>query len=248
MPYKIDDFTGTQEQYIAHLEALVISCRQRHQDSSNAHNFNASTSPPVKKRKSGRFVQWTPREERPPPEGASCGTPKWKPIAETLVKEIPKASEWAEKLDILGIRSVTAVTFLINDGSPTQMQTNAPLNRELTPPSTTERLLPLQRLKEYALTMAQYSTRAVATIRLTNLSQFIILSSCLVFRELAGPKQDIYDIVKVSVGRDISEKYIEELLRTVRFINLSIDTFNTEGWGDRASELLLICEFSRLYR
>jgi hypothetical protein len=140
MPYKIDDFTGTQEQYIAHLEALVISYRHRHQDSSNAHNFNASTSPPVKKRKDSQFMQWTPREERPPTGGASCGTPKWKAIAETLVKEILKASEWAEKLDILGIRSVAAVTFLINEGS---MQTNAPLNRELTPPSTTERLLPL---------------------------------------------------------------------------------------------------------
>lgn len=248
MPYKIDDFTGTQEQYIAHLEALAISCRQRHQDSSNAHNFNASTSPPVKKRKYGQFVQWTPREERPPTGGASCGIPKWKTVAETLVKETPKASEWAKKLDILGIRSVTAVTFLISDGSQNQMQTNTPLNRELTPPSTTEKLLPLQRLKEYALAMAQHNTRAVATIRLTNLSQFIILSSCLVFRELEGPTQDIYDIVRVSVGRNVGEKYIEELLRTVRFINLSIDTFNAEGWGDRAGELLLICEFSRHYR
>jgi len=54
------------------------------------------------------------------------------------VKETPKVSEWAEKLDVLGIRSLTAVTFLVNDDFQTQMHTKALVNREPTPPSTTE--------------------------------------------------------------------------------------------------------------
>ena len=58
----------------------------------------------------------------------------------------------------------------------------------------------------------------------------------------------MYDIIKVSVGRDINEKYTKELLRTVRFIKLAINTFNAQGWGDRGIELLLICEFSCPYR
>lgn len=245
MAPRIDDYEGSENEYTAYLEECVRQCRRQH---SNGHSIDFYQSRQRSVSKRGiEFVEVTFPEpvKKPYQRQADLSrpiqTPKWISVAEELVGETPSAAEWTDKLRELEISSTDALSFLLSS-SQTAIETADP-NPILTSISVTRGLSLIDRITALACAAAQHRTRAVSALRLGNLAQFIILSTCQVLLdEQEGERGDVFRIVRICVGKDVTERYVMDLLRTVRFINQSIDVFDAHGWTNRGSQLLLICK------
>ena len=53
-----------------------------------------------------------------------------------------------------------------------------------------------------------------------------MLSACAILKVKEAPKDDIYDVIRVCVGKNITTNYYDRLLSTSLFLNELIDTLN----------------------
>ena len=255
---RIDGFTGTQKQYVAYLERQVI--RYRHEKS-----VIETSSPPVrtalqaqdsvsaqetehpshrrrdhlstKQNASPEFVFWSPDQKRSPQNAA------WIKLAKGLVKDTPSAKEWVDKTRELGISSdARAIVFLISNDFEAQTYMETKGNAISSPPIT--EWTAIESLQIHAQATVQRQDRARLTLRFTRFSHFLILSASFVLLHHGAPRQEVITVVKICMGKNVSEKYAMDILRVVRFLNRTIDTLDAHGWGNRASQLLLICRCS----
>ena len=106
-------------------------------------------------------------------------------------------------------------------------------------PATKHELLTTAR--NYAETAATRDLSAKCAMMLVNFQKFLVLCVCAVLSQMQYPKDVLVDITRVCFG-DISGEYAARLWRTAVFLNQLVDGLNIHGWGNRASELLLICK------
>lgn len=166
---------------------------------------------------------------------------RWKNIVQHLVSITPKGKGWWEAIRNLGAYEGTcnsrATLFLLDNGQ--SYQDAVPGMGSTRPMSDYESPL-LHHIANIASTATGRGKAAELTLALANFQKFLVLCSCVVLQHSKAPTDRIYDIVKICAG-NISEDYCQRLLRTVVYLNKMIDTLDSNGWINRASELLLLC-------
>ncbi len=268
MRTRLDDFIGTDTAYIDYLESQVIECRRQHRVSSTAIQSGlASGTVPARTRevncepssrilrsqtfRSGAggppsqiqgkiskqldFVCWKPTAEQ-------ASKPEWQSFADKLINECPKAGNWYKATEDLGLSHEDAVDFLISDASKKHFDASDSPHLSI----HLENLSPIGRLKAYTASVNLRSTEARLTLIFCNFQRFLVLSACAVLKAEGIPRDEIHEVVRICVGKNVSADYCERLLNLSVFLNEMIDTLNMYGWEDRASELFLICKSTTL--
>ena len=230
MGSRIDDFPGSEHEYVQFLEQALISLR--------AHHRSCVTSCTAGSENTLNIIQWTPVAKRP-----RTDSPTWKEDARTLVKSTPKANQWWQAIRANGIyeplsNGNAAAYVLDSQCSLVQSATATALFAKAT---AAERSGLLARVAAYAHTAIRRETTATAAIMLANFQKLLVLSSCAVLNQTGSPKEDVFDIVKICIG-PVGDRYCRQTLRTAVYLNQLVDMLSSHGWGERASDLLLICE------
>jgi len=250
MSSRIYNFHGSQDEYIAFLEAEVLRLRQWHcrcgrsiQETSSElprQTLSQDSNPPLKD--SGlRIEQWKPRltsSKRP-----RSDNPPWKRHAAQLVEMIPTAREWRQIMEEKGLyqamRTGAAVAYLLGN------EHNVPIVPKMTESSDTAGLngdaVILGRITTYAQIAARRQENASLALMLANFQKFVVLSACVVVTATRKiPPKNIFDIVRTCLG-SASDDYCRRMLHTAKYINTLIDTLAIHGWDGRAAELFLLC-------
>jgi hypothetical protein len=98
----------------------------------------------------------------------------------------------------------------------------------------------LNQVATYANAVMTRESNASVAIMLANYQKFLVLSACAVLYATNISETHIFEIVRICTGL-VSDDYCKRMLRIAVFLNEMIDSLNAKGWGNRASELLLIC-------
>ena len=99
----------------------------------------------------------------------------------------------------------------------------------------------LNATRVYAEIAANRALTVECVLMLVHFQKFIVLCICTVLSQMGASKAMLVDITRICFG-DISQDYTIRLWRTAVFLNQLVDGLGFRGWGNRASELLLICE------
>ncbi len=256
---KIDQFAGTQEQYIRFLEQIVVSLRHHHQACSlsslqipvrspvpsgrscaevpRAPTPNASQSILPQYGYELEIIPWNPQPTEP--KRLKANPPGWKKNAKLLVEITPKAENWWQTIRDLGIYETmcngNAAAYMLDGNCETPTATTP-----LIAVTKVDSIL-LNHITAYAHAAMRRGVTASLAIMHANFQKFVVLSSCAVCCATGTPKERVLEIVKICMG-NVSDDYCWRILRTAVYLNESIDILNANGWGDHGSELLLICE------
>lgn len=254
MRERIDEFSGSIEEYVRYLEDALLDLRSRFPTvttSSSAVEADKSIQDqskhqarenPNKRPLELSFVQWEPTsdEQRPAKTRISNNAP-WRRLAQTLIQETPFANKWASTLRDNGVhdmmRTGKAVTILLG---PEQEVDASPARVRLPPVEDEQRFF--GRVREYAHAAAQNGLNASAALMLANFQKFLVFCLCSVMRESGVTESDVNDIMRICLGR-VTDDYCRRVLRAAVYLNKLVDALYMDGWGLRASELLLLCKY-----
>ena len=171
--------------------------------------------------------------------------PPWKSHADKLVETVPLKDSWKATMDSDGISdalsSGMAVKYILGQDTPLHHWSQI---TEATPSSYSSGSFStmLERLSACAKLAASRNTDAYLVLMLTNFQTFVVLSACIVALDTGSiPKQDIYQIVRIAVGKNGDEVYCVRKLEAARYLNRLVDALVVKGWQGRAAELVLRC-------
>lgn len=99
----------------------------------------------------------------------------------------------------------------------------------------------LDQIKRYATATMQKQMSAGVALALADFQMFLVLSSCAVLLEAGDAPADIFEIVRICIGRDTSERRCKNILKACRYLNRLADSLYMRGWGLRAGEAILLC-------
>lgn len=244
----VDDFSGSKDAYISFLEDIVTSLRQHH---SNCEISSATSSTPatdvrnrepeISSRKRPRESQFIQFDSSQIPQDPNAARPakraqRWQVAAKKLVENTPKAKDWHDALKQKGIYDIMdsggVVKFLLDTSYEPPAATR---------PTVTE-TSPLLRIREYAMATAQRASIASRALVLANFQKFLILCACAVLKETGLLETDVLDIIRLCIGH-ATENHCWRMLGVVVYLNQLIEKLSQNGWGYRASELLLLCKY-----
>lgn len=250
MALRIDDFNGSEQEYVTYLEGEISRLRglQRLSRCTALPWTEQAQSSTVasRQKRNTELQQFDTSETRPchhPAKRSKNSAPTWKKNSAQLLKRTPLAENWWSSLRSEGIYEVmcngTAVAFLLGDNS------NPPVAQGTVTKASVagDDLALLRHVALHAQSASQRRLTASVAIRLANFQQILVLSSCAVIRSIARPsvpQERLLDIVKICLG-NVSDDYCLRMLDTAVFINRLIDILNAHGWDGRAAELLLWC-------
>ena len=189
--------------------------------------------------KSWDFVPYDPTKV---PEPRNRGSHQWKPVAQKLISSTPAGVDWWDKIQTLGLHHV------MQDGAAAQFVLHAsPLpsfgmrevagtldNRESEEGSL------IHAAKLYAQRAASHELSTQCVLSLVNLQKLVLLGTCFVLSQIGVSRDPLVEITRICFG-NISEEHAVRLWRVGLFVNELVDGLALRGWGNRASELLLIC-------
>ena len=248
---RLDDFVGSDGDYIRYLERLVKTFRtQRNEQSAHVDSdvtasayevygsFRRIPSDVHDIGNETQFFQYVPE-----PLGyktGRTGNPPWLQNAKALVKDTPGAKDWNRTLEEKGLHEVIAsgkaLTYLLDTG----VQTDISLVSERIPQVATSDVLGY--VRNYAQATASRTLTASVALVLVNFQRFLVLSACAVLLKEGFSSGVVYDIVKICMGNCVSDEYCDRLLSSAKFVNELIDLLYSRGWGFRAGVLLLLCK------
>lgn len=197
------------------------------------------------------IYQWHP-EHAPEPKTkhghVENGQPFWKRTAQTLVDTTPDAQNWWQIVEDLGVYSAMrhgcVADFLLDINQQTPSVDYA--GNAILPGLIDDRNSQLlSQVMAYASAARARDQTASFALMLVNFQKFLLLSTCAVLHDLGVVKEAIIDVVKVGFGNS-TDNHSWRLVQTAVFLNKRVQTLNSNGWRDRASELLLICKSIRL--
>ncbi|KAK5697780.1 hypothetical protein LTR17_023812 [Elasticomyces elasticus] len=256
MTSRLDNFQGTEDQYIAYLEERIVTlqrdCRCSATVQQNARGENvcetitsaglSHTSPSWAKRSSLSIQAWSPpilQAKRPRNEN-----PTWRRHATELVKDIPTGKAWRQAMEQRGIYEAmntgAAVAHLLESESvaPVATQENV-VRMTAVVDGNAGRLVQL--MTEYASIAAQRHQTAKLALLLANFQKFVVSSACVVLKANgAAPIDEVFTVVRICLG-DVTDDHCTRMLHTVKYMNTLIDTLAAHGWDGRAAELVLYC-------
>lgn len=266
MRERIDDFSGSLEEYIEYLEVALLDLRKRlttvtvptgtvegdgrPQDQCQVtnisedledRNHNQTSTIPHKRPHQLEIVQWEPGNENPRHKKARLPlNAPWRRLAQTLVQETPFANDWAGTLRVNGVHDMMstgkAVTILLGP----EYEPNAPTIQDR-PHAIVDEQGAFGRVREYARAATQKGLDAAAALMLANFQKFLVFCLCNVMRDSGIPLGDVYGIVRICLG-NVTDDYCCRVLRAAVYLNQLVDALYMDGWGLRASELLLLCK------
>ena len=258
MSDRIDCFRGDDKDYCKYLEAIVKDLRahrsvcacsgypphpvgskaSRRFINSHATDF-AGARAPSRTSRDGRIVKAAGR-----PKGRVTAIPEgsaWKIKADQLVRASPKADGWLRRIAELGLDKAMRT----GAAARAMLESSYKLSGQPTSSSSVAQPLALiDCLEKYARVAKERASGASLELMLANFQKLLVLSSCVVLyadANTTSSKKRIYEVLKVCFG-ERTELSCVDLLRTGRLINELLDSLNASGWGDRASELYLICK------
>lgn len=250
MRSRLDDFAGTEESYISYLEQTVALLRAQ----LNSPHGRASTStdqhdapedvplatPLLRSCREHRTapVTATTAEGRSPKRRKT--RPHWKTVAETLVQCTPQPAKWMDTMSNKGIFDLLeddkAAKYLLGiDDTP-----NLHVAKRTSVAHEAGNVL--EGLTRFAHDSADRESKAIVALALANFQKFLVLSACAVLLEGDHSPSEVFNVVRICVGSGVSEDYCKRSVKASKYINQLVDTLQFNGWGDRASELLLLCK------
>lgn len=271
MNFVLQDSQGNQEEYIQYLKTLVHELVEHHSHDHENCQFVLSARLPtnrtalvtrqsdavadIPKRplKRGfdnegesteglRFISWSPSNQ--PPKPRDTGTKSWLPLAKKLVDLTPLAADWWKEAELFNLETIMqggmAAQFVL-DGSTKTLSIPRQTENEVSYNYGTEECWLLSATRAYAETAANRAFTVECVLMLVNFQKFIVLCICAVLSQTGAPKAALVDITRICFG-NVSEEYALRLWRTAVFLNQLVDGLGFRGWGNRASELLLICK------
>lgn len=168
---------------------------------------------------------------------------RWMTNALALLRDTPHAADWHLTLKEKGLYDIlcsgNAVLHLLD----TEHELVEPQGPKVPDGiSVTGRL---NQIRFYAQATAQKHLRAGVALALANFQMFLVISSCAVLLEIGDPSADIFEIVRICIGRDASIQRCRDIMKASTFLNRLADTLYMKGWGLRAVEAILLCMFHR---
>lgn len=256
MQFRLDEFNGSDLEYVAYLEQTIIQLRQQIQ----VHSFFAGknivslpSSPPASETsESGhqapanssdshsplQIIHFEPKSHQA--KRRRCEAPSWMRCAKALIEETPKAQHWDDALMQNGIFDIMTTNGAVTHLLDTSFEPNS--SALTTVPVGIENETVLDYVKAYARATATRARRASVALALANFQKFLVLSSCAVLLDSGVSIAGVFDAVRICTGTDATDNYCKRTLQTAKYLNSLIDTLDMNGWGHRASELLLVCE------
>lgn len=244
----VDDFSGSRDEYIKFLEGIVKSLRRHHQHCEllSAEQSTPTIEPSLEiggasTRKRHREFEVIQFDSYQGPHNFHLARPtkrlqRWQAAAKVLIENTPKAKDWYQALKEKGIYDIMnsggVVKFLLD----TSYDPSA-----VTRPTVTE-TNPLIRIREYAMATAQRMSAASRALVLANFQKFLVLCACTVLKETGVPEQDVLDIIRLCIGQTTTT-HCWRMLKVVVYLNQLIEKLSQNGWGHRAGELLLLCQY-----
>lgn len=265
MRSRIDKFSGSIEDYVRYLEDTLLDLRSRLtgatgpantvdsdetlQDQSQVNNNleecqdqnHHHLGPSRQKRpRQLEIVQWEPGNDGPRPVKARISNnAPWRRLAQTLIQETPFAHDWKATLRDNGVHEMMSTGKAVAVLLGPEYDANVP--------PAGDRLAAIEdeqgafgRVREYARVATQKSLNASAALMLANFQKFLVFCLCSVMRESGALQSDVYDIMRICLG-NVSDDYCGRVLRAAVYLNQLVDALYMDGWGLRASELLLLC-------
>ncbi|KAF2158938.1 hypothetical protein M409DRAFT_61210 [Zasmidium cellare ATCC 36951] len=251
MTSAIDNFRGSPSEYILYLEKTIISLRQRQaQCHCHAASPHTQANDHDHVERSGHeeleIVQFCPTASSPTTNVTKKRRlerhmPRWQEKVLTLVEETPKASKWILRLQEKGIFDAMcngkAVSNLLLLDAERETRTTS---REDFSMTRVFRSSPLARIEHYARVSVQKEMTAAVATSLANYQKLLVLSACVVLAGTGTASEDVYGIVRICMGNDVTDVHCRRILRGCRFVHELMDTLYMGGWGLRAFELLLL--------
>ncbi len=271
MNFVLQDSQDNQEEYIQYLKTLVYELVKHHshdhekcqfvpsaQLSTNRAALVVTQSDPVSEiskcpQKRGfdnegestdglKFISWQPSKQ--PPKPRNTGNNSWMPLAKKLVDLTPLAADWWKQAELFNLEAIMqggmAAQFVL-DGSTKTLSIRRRKETEGSNNHVTEECWLLGAARGYAEIAANRSFTVECVLMLVNFQKFLVLCICAVLSQTGASKPALVDITRICFG-DVSEEYALRLWRTAVFLNQLVDGLGFRGWGNRASELLLLCE------
>lgn len=164
---------------------------------------------------------------------------RWKDNALALIRDTPQAENWHQALKDKGLYDILCSGSIVVHLLDTK-HSFYPL-QTLEAVDATSCSGRLDQIKRYATATMQKQMSAGVALALADFQMFLVLSSCAVLLEAGDAPADIFEIVRICIGRDTSERRCKNILKACRYLNRLADSLYMRGWGLRAGEAILLC-------
>ena len=234
---RLDDFSGSTEQYVVYLESQLRKSRDVIATLSNQNPVSPPASPILRAQPDQLQVQqFDPSTIIP-----RTTVPQWEKEINKLLDEVPTVALWLNKRQDLGLEtvevSIDVIAVLL--GIRTLHKTSTTQERPSVDLFVLSPAAPLlQSAHSYALSAAELQTQNELATRLADYKQLILASYCAVLVHWDVPQRDVDVVMNVCFrGRNL-----ERYQRGAVWVNRRISELFFHGWGHRASELFLLCK------
>lgn len=226
----------------------LVSPNKNAPASPRSQNLPCSARPPngLLPQKRGREFEFVAFDTKSLGEQRIASRPKkirlrWKDNALALIQDTPQAKDWHLALKDKGLYDIlcsgNAVVYLLD----TKHDFHAFQPSESLDGATCSGRL--NQIKLYAKATMQKQIRAGVVLALANFQMFLVLSSCAVLLEVGDAPAEIFEIVRICIGREASTERCRDVLKACRYLNKLADSLYMQGWGLRAGEAILLCAF-----
>jgi hypothetical protein len=182
------------------------------------------------------WIQWQPSSLSPQPR--NTGADNWKPLAKQLIDGTPQGRNWMMRIQELQIHDVInngIAADYVSDG----LAATPYVSVNVSCPAGS-RCDVLTAVQNYAESAATRFASANCVMMLVNFQKFLVLCICAVLSRMDFSKEALINITRICFG-NVSDEYAVRLWRTALFLNELIDKLDIQGWGGRATQLLLVC-------
>jgi len=223
---RIDDFVGTDSQYIIYLETKLAQLTRN-------HPFPFSPQSDVGDELT--FVLFKPEILYSLAAKGPKSKPRWQNEMDSMLGNILTAKDWPSKREFTGLSSESKL-FVVFD---TIISSTIPLTKSTSAgPSS---LAPfelghaLRLVSSYAKSVAAMNTEKVFTTQIVNFCNLIFVSQCCVLLHHGVEKSQVDDLMKLCIGRS-DPKNLDVLRRGAIWVNRMIYALAGDGLGQLASE------------
>jgi len=164
--------------------------------------------------------------------------PKWRPIADQILKDVLNPEQWNKRRENLGLDTTQGTAWLITSilGAPMQVSRQQETS---------------QRAAGVMVAAQAYANNTKATQELTDIFDqiqrfmwLVLVSLCAVLESLDFPLQEINETMRICLS-DSEDINLKRLRRGALWVNSTIADMYAAGCGDQGMELFFSCAYIR---
>lgn len=249
---RIDDFCGTDTEYIDYLESKICQLTATEsppspvrsvvpEDAINDCDSDEHPTPSI------TFIEYDPHIDRLDHRSQSQAPkrqriqPRWEREMDEMLRDFPDAGNWASKREEVGLTSsdniLKALDILIH-GKESQAEA-APIEANSSIISA-DRVSQL--LNNFAVSTAALQIDQAFTTQIYHFRMFIFVSLCCVALD-QRVDGDLVEEVMAKCVSGSSAKNLSKLRSGAFWVNKMMSRLAAQGLGHRAYELFILCEF-----